>query len=219
MSAASTQTTPVATPTVITPQQLAANPSLMSIMDPTISSQLLTAGEYVCMFVNGMCVCEYECVCVCVCVCVSVCVSLCVCVCVCVQEYCMFGCSVQCPAFHYFYVCVFDDLYSLPPTPILGNSTGGPLYIIPASGMPMVQQPFYIINPSTSAAELPSLPQTNVLAANPSLAGASLISNPAGGYFLVSPGHGAPANFSMPLVNLASTASINSSQPAVPSEL
>lgn len=45
VSSASAQTTPVATPTLITPQQLAANPSLMSVIDPTVSAQLLAAGE------------------------------------------------------------------------------------------------------------------------------------------------------------------------------
>ena len=45
------------------------------------------------------------------------------------------------------------------------------------------------------------------------------MSNPAGGYLLVSPGTaGTAANFSMPLVNLASPASVNSSQPAIPSK-
>ena len=83
----------------------------------------------------------------------------------------------------------------------------------------MVQQPFFIINPSTTHTDLQQVQQANILAANPSLGGASLVSNPAGGYLLVSPGQGAPVNFSMPFVNLASTASINSSQPAVPSKL
>ena len=44
VSATSTQTTPVGTPTVLTPQQLAANPSLMSVIDPSITSQLFTTG-------------------------------------------------------------------------------------------------------------------------------------------------------------------------------
>ena len=45
VSSASAQTTPVATPTLITPQQLAANPSLMSVVDPSVSAQLLAAGK------------------------------------------------------------------------------------------------------------------------------------------------------------------------------
>ena len=89
----------------------------------------------------------------------------------------------------------------------------------------MVQQPFFIINPSTTTAtdltSIQQLQQANILASNPSLAGASFVSNPTagGGYLLVSPGSaGTAANFSMPLVNLASTTSVNSSQPAIPSK-
>ena len=105
-----------------------------------------------------------------------------------------------------------------------GNTGCSPVYLIPANSMPMVQQPFYIVNPSTTTAtdltSIQQLQQANILASNPSLAGASLVSNPAtGGYLLVSPGSaGTAANFSMPLVNLASTTSVNSSQPVIPSK-
>ena len=86
----------------------------------------------------------------------------------------------------------------------------------------MVQQPFFIINPTGTATDLSNLQQlqqANILGgANPPLAGASIVANPSGGYLLVSPGHGAAANFSMPLVNIASTTTVNSSQPAIPSK-
>ena len=105
-----------------------------------------------------------------------------------------------------------------------GTGGGGPVYIIPAGAMPtMVQQPFFIINPSATtgtAGDLSSvqqLQQANLLAANANSSLAGVVSNPAGGYLLVSPGPGA-ANFTMPLVNLASTASVSSSQPAIPSK-
>lgn len=100
-----------------------------------------------------------------------------------------------------------------------GNTGTSPVYLIPASGMPMVQQPFVIINPTTDLSSLQQLQQANILAgANPSISGTNIVANPSGGYLLVSPGHGAAANFSMPLVNIASTTTVNSSQPAVPSK-